>query len=1173
MADVVRFDDLEAIPRAMAAAELTGSANLVRHPLHGISYSGTVAARIGPGHDIPAAEVELSASGNLARVSVARLEATSDDLRVHFVGDLELDPLAPRGMVTVDTPSLLAGRRMTHIQFAVAPDEGGVQLTGESLQFGDVAARSFGAGVWPDAAQPRRLDFQARGEIEQDGANSVSAAGTLDLTAGVDLSFSSQVSGIAAAALYRLAVAPEQRQPWLAAGVDALLVNADLAGSTDLASIAFEHSVVQLVDKRDGSSPARVRLDRDRGAWLVEGAAAEWRGLRVHADATVTPVGNGLQAVVDLTVDDQPHEVSVAYRPGDGITAGSSRFQLDADFSSSGGISFRGSVTDLPIPASLSPAPIRVSAAFDGTATSATEWSLSSDAVTLDGVPLLDRRAQVEFGLHATPDGAALEQIALRAGSMVLAGSGRLTYGAAEDPVAARLTLAGADERERYALTLTIDQHALSADAEIAGMPLERLGDLPVSGRLRARLTASGPPQDLTWSAAIALDEGRFNDETVSLSADVAFASGNLSVWNLALELLGHRLRGGSVTYDRAGGSARFGADFETEFLGDPVAARLALSVDNLQVTEAGGWGDALAAGVHATLRASEVQVAGTSADPWQVRLSSVGTAEPRRTDASAPHSVAEPPSADAPATGNEPAFVIRFAGGPHEAFDGFVSTDGQFRIRVNGGPYPLRATAAGSYADGRVVADVSLADLDARVIGAALAGAPISLQSGTASGTVRVAGTLNDPDFWGTIRLTGGTLTSQLVPQVIGPFTVEFTLDEKQAAISRFVSETSDPLPVAVRGDVTLERYAPTAYRLELTTYGQNGLTVDYRFGPVFVDAQVTGDLAITGHGEDVTLAGEVRAVSGDISLGEFSADAPPVGTTQVDVTLVTGRSVEFTWPRAQFPIVRATLEPEQHVRIRYDGVTGGFSVDGDVGARSGDLFYFDRQFRLREGHIRLAETERGFDPRLRVRAETRERDAAGEPVRIILHADTRLSELGPATVHLSSDPARSALALDAMVRDTVTGQNERIAGGAGTAAAAFSGDLLAQNAMLRPLERALRAVLGVDMVGIRSPFVQNLMHDGLDSRQAPSFGNPFDNTSLSVGKYFGSDLFLSMLLRLDTSPDEPFREPALLSDLELNLEWSTPFFLLEWSLLPRDANTLFLTDVAITLSWRWRY
>jgi hypothetical protein len=62
-------------------------------------------------------------------------------------------------------------------------------------------------------------------------------------------------------------------------------------------------------------------------------------------------------------------------------------------------------------------------------------------------------------------------------------------------------------------------------------------------------------------------------------------------------------------------------------------------------------------------------------------------------------------------------------------------------------------------------------------------------------------------------------------------------------------------------------------------------------------------------------------------------------------------------------------------------------------------------------------------------------------------------------------------------------------------------------------------------------------------------------------------------MLLRLDTVGDSSSSGPSLLSDIELSLEWATPFFMLEWSFLPRNANTLFVTDNAITLRWGWRY
>ena len=210
-------------------------------------------------------------------------------------------------------------------------------------------------------------------------------------------------------------------------------------------------------------------------------------------------------------------------------------------------------------------------------------------------------------------------------------------------------------------------------------------------------------------------------------------------------------------------------------------------------------------------------------------------------------------------------------------------------------------------------------------------------------------------------------------------------------------------------------------------------------------------------------------------------------------------------------------------------------------------------------------------------MRAETRERDANGDPVRIMLEAETTLSRFSPQTVRLASDPPQSALALDALLRDPLAGDNLEVTGGAGMSAAAFSGDLLAQVALLQPVERALREALGVDMVSIRSPFVQNLVLDGLatpaEDGSETTVGNPLDNTSLSFGKYLGSDLFLTMLLRLDTPGDSSSSEPPLLSDIELSLEWATPFFMLEWSFLPRNANTLFVTDNAITLRWGWRY
>jgi hypothetical protein len=41
----------------------------------------------------------------------------------------------------------------------------------------------------------------------------------------------------------------------------------------------------------------------------------------------------------------------------------------------------------------------------------------------------------------------------------------------------------------------------------------------------------------------------------------------------------------------------------------------------------------------------------------------------------------------------------------------------------------------------------------------------------------------------------------------------------------------------------------------------------------------------------------------------------------------------------------------------------------------------------------------------------------------------------------------------------------------------------------------------------------------------------------------------------------------------VELNIEWATPFFLLEWSFLPKTPETLFLADNSLSMKWRYSY
>ncbi len=123
------------------------------------------------------------------------------------------------------------------------------------------------------------------------------------------------------------------------------------------------------------------------------------------------------------------------------------------------------------------------------------------------------------------------------------------------------------------------------------------------------------------------------------------------------------------------------------------------------------------------------------------------------------------------------------------------------------------------------------------------------------------------------------------------------------------------------------------------------------------------------------------------------------------------------------------------------------------------------------------------------------------------------------------------------------------------------------------------MRQLLNLDMFSVRTQIISE------PRSRRRYFGttiNPLDNTSVSLGKYLGNDLFLEMLVQAAAAADVHRRRhsrPAgsiaasigLQPDLELSIEWATPFFLLDWSFIPQHPETLFLSDNSLSFSWRY--
>jgi len=363
-----------------------------------------------------------------------------------------------------------------------------------------------------------------------------------------------------------------------------------------------------------------------------------------------------------------------------------------------------------------------------------------------------------------------------------------------------------------------------------------------------------------------------------------------------------------------------------------------------------------------------------------------------------------------------------------------------------------------------------------------------------------------------------------------------------------------------------------PEAVELFVSIERPPGVQIRYTFGPVYTDGYATGAVRVRADESGVLVQGKALANACRIALQREEPEppeGPPGAPLSVELQLDMGRSVEFYWPAMNFPVLRAYARQGEKLDLRLDGDTGAFALLGNVEIRGGEIFYFDRSFYLKEGSIAFEESAAELDPWIKALAEVRERDINNQDITIYLEANNKLSQFSP---RFYSVPSRPDVEILDMIGGTILNRFEET--DFGTAAVMLTSDIIGQFGILSPFERAVRQVLRLDLFSMRTQFLQNVLLGRIRGQDVdPSLFNPLDNTTLSLGKYLGTDLFLEAQIRFEAVKDIDRTAGNVRTEGELNLEWATPFFLLEWTFAPMHPENLFLSDNSIGISWKFSY
>lgn len=1106
------------------------------------SAEGTVAATVdAPQLPAPVAG-SLAFTMNPQRISVSRLDVRGTTGSARFVGDYRFDAVGPSGRLALRSFSW-AGSPVVTGDVEIVGTGGFVGMSIPALNVGDVDIYNMVARWEPGAGQYDTVT--AAFAFDTDGSERVRASARIadlaDLTAQVELIDVpiARVAATSAIVGYRLA-APSQSETFRANGA----VRIDIRDGVVAARVPW----LSVTDPADATRLATLVGSYRDGTIQLDQFFVRSGDVRISGDALVRiATGGTIDFSAATTVNGLAYSIRGLYSPESGLIArGPYGLDLRVARAPGGGLSVTATIQDAPLPVGQA----TLSADLDGLYRSRDDWILSLSEIDVENLPSISgtAAASARLAVAVTPTTLDIAVVEVSDAVSPLAGTFTAEYSLGTDTaIQLNGTLRSFDEDEEYRLSARATTDQLAVDLRFVSAPLRRFTPRIASGTVNGTLQIAGEITEPQFRLYADTTPFRFDEQDAELELFAYLDRERVEINGASAQWGATRVDAPSLSVDRGSGAIegelaflrperdqRYGIAIRGETIPLPELTRAALVAAPITVT------------ADVTTNVAESVMAG------RYLLDRTTT----QTD------------------------VTREDG----AVQGTISEDGAFRLSL-AEPLPIVAQAQGRIGDGEIEATISDIDVDLTTIGAALPTDIIEILDGRVTGALRVIGSSEDPDFFGTLALEEVALRTRFSPDTIGPLTSAVILEEK--GLRLLEAETrAGAAPVLVSAEAALTRREISAFRLALLLPAEEGVRIDDTFGPIAVDGFARGSLEIAGTPGSISIAGDVTAYNASVSISPDTTASDTDEADRINLTInlgiATGRSVQFLWPDANFPVLRSNFATGQSVRITGDFGEEQFDLVGSLAIQSGDVFYFDRSFLIRNGRIEFQENQDSFDPRLTARAELREVTPEG-PVRIFLVAEgQRLSEFSP---RFESNPPLPGTEIVAILGGNIFRQGEQQTVDISTAILSTS-DIVTQFGVFREFENNVREQLDLDLFAIRTSVIQNLLLTAINPATAaeqqvlPSLGTYLNDTSIFMGRYLGDAVFGQLLFQMrarefENDAEDPGiqRLGGVLIDSEISLEWQTPFFLLEWNLAPQNPEELFIRDNTFTFSWSFSY
>jgi len=533
---------------------------------------------------------------------------------------------------------------------------------------------------------------------------------------------------------------------------------------------------------------------------------------------------------------------------------------------------------------------------------------------------------------------------------------------------------------------------------------------------------------------------------------------------------------------------------------------------------------------------------------------------------------------------------IISISGGPEDMLYSRFSIDdsgnNSYFYASLSNPAPVQGTITGDIKGDSIDVRAHNLSLDLKSLGRLIPPAYfIQCKEGFAYADITITGSMEDPSVTGIVQ---GYNVVVGIPDYIGadigpaPVTIRFA--DNKMAFDPFLAPAGGGLGY-ITGAFELEKGIPKDFEINVDARKNRPLPYSVDISGIIARGLAWGNISFTLEGDNLTVTGELTGSDSSVTLNWNTLGAVITGdiTVQTDLVLNIDRKVEFMLPSSQYPIVRASANMGDSLKIESDSSTGTFSLTGNIKIKSGEILWFQRNFYIREGEIIFNQNEINLTPRLTAVAESRDQNEDG-PVTLLIRINNQpiTNDFQPV---LEADPPLTQVEIFSLLGSPfgssgISGQESDDNSSFVRGVILSTADALTQFQLIRRVQNRIRDFFHVDMFSARTQALQNFIIQNYlyPEEESPRLGTYFDNSSVLAGKYLAPNLYVQSMV--STVYDKNQIELGGVSfETYFSVELNSPLFNTRWEINPQITpgtnplitKSLFVRDTSITISKTW--